>query len=69
MKISFLKPVQVYMENFSQNFPKNSFTEVVSYRGKFRKIPREVCSGGQTKLQHLQYSHSDTYKYQIAYNA
>ncbi len=54
------------MENFSQNFPENSFTEVVSYTGKFRKITREVCSGGQAKLQHLQYSHSDKYKYHMA---
>ncbi len=56
----------IYGEFFSK-FPQEFFHRSwVSYTGKFRKIPLEVCSGGQTKLQNLQYSLSDKYKYHMA---
>jgi hypothetical protein len=46
VKIIFLKPLHVYMENFSQNFPKNSFTEVgFPIEENFAKFPAKCASG------------------------
>jgi hypothetical protein len=62
VKIIFLKPLHVYMENFSQNFPKNSFTEVgFPIQESFAKFPAKCAAGVRQNFS--------TYSIAIATNA